>query len=322
LKTWIKSLRSPSAFTLIELIVVLALIGGLFAITAPVVGLQITRSRVATEMSSLQNMAAAVQASFESTDLEGTNIAALSGSVPAGVDTTNFSPSTSPTYIPSTINNFDWYVKIARQLGYSLQNFAFPASAVPAPAATVLYNANQNTRCMLIGPATESASQRFLIVSLIGSPAQLAIPPLPNPSNPQDPANLALFNDLWNTNWATTTGSLPATWIAALTAAQAQAWQGRMWQLCVQRVVCPKLTITVNNTDPTLSCYVYYNFNGSTAANSIVVPANGGSQTIATPIYYGRLIQAWRGTAPPPDPSATLFSQFVLRANSEITLQD
>ena len=148
-------MRSPSAFTLIELIVVLALIGGLFAITAPVVGLQITRSRVATEMSSLQNMAAAVQASFESTDLEGTNIAALSGSVPAGVDTTNFSPSTSPTYIPSTINTFDWYVKIARQLGYSPVSYTHLGPPRSEPGAYHPF-----ARSSLLPPAAWDAADR------------------------------------------------------------------------------------------------------------------------------------------------------------------
>jgi len=315
-------IKRRAAFTLLELIVVVALLGLLLAIVAPSIGYQITLQRVAAENASLLNLAAAVKASFESTDLEGTNIAALPGSVPTGVDTTNFSPSTAPGYVPASVNTYDWYVKIARQMGYSLTSLSFPLSAVPLQAGSILYNANGNARFMMIGPSTEPTAQRFLIVSLIASPGQLAIPPLPNPSNPQDPANLALFNDIWNTSWSTPGATLPPSWTPALTAAQIQAWQGHLWQLCVQQVVCPKLSLTVNDTDPTLSCYVYFNFNGTTAGSSIVVPANGGSQTVSVPIYYGRQIQAWRGTAAPPDPSASIFAQFILRANNEITLQD
>ena len=55
------------------------------------------------------------------------------------------------------------------------------------------------------------------------------------------------------------------------------------------------------------------------AGNSAVVPANGGTMVIPG-VYFGRLIQAYRGSAPPP--SGLLFSQFTLRDNNEITLQD
>ena len=37
-------------------------------------------------------------------------------------------------------------------------------------------------------------------------------------------------------------------------------------------------------------------------------------------IFFGRLVQAYRGLAPPP--TAQLFSQFILRDNAEITVQD
>jgi type II secretory pathway pseudopilin PulG len=318
---------APDAFTLIELAGVCAIIGILLATIAPVVGFQILRARIAAETASLQNLAAVVQASFESTDLEGTNIAAISGSVPSGVDLTNFSPSTSPSYTPATVNTNDWFVKIARQLGYSLPSPAqgSPVSGVPAAAASVLFNANNNARFMLIGPANEPVQQRFLIVSLVASPGQLAVPPLPNAANLQDPADLALFNDIWNTNWSAPGGILPPSWTAALTPQQIQSWQGsgasggRLWQLCVQRIVCPKYSLTINNTHPTQTCYVYYNINSGVAGNPAVAPANGGVYVVPG-VYCGRLIQAYRGTAPPP--TAQLFSQFVLRDDSEITLQD
>jgi type II secretory pathway pseudopilin PulG len=317
----------PGAFTLIELAAVCAIIGLLLATLAPVVGFQIMQGRIAAETTSLQNLAAAVQASFESTDLEGTNIAAISGSVPSGVDTTNFSPSTSPSYSPATVNTSDWFVKIARELGYSLPSPAqgSPVAGVPSAAAGVLFNSNNNTRFMLIGPTNEPIQQRFLIVSLIASPGQLAVPPLPNPANLQDPADLAFFSDIWNTNWTARGGVLPPSWIAALTPQEIQSWQGsgasggRLWQLCVQRIVCPKYSVTINNTHPTQTCYVYYNINSGVAGSPAIAPADGGVYVVPG-VYFGRLIQAYRGTGPPP--TAQLFSQFVLRDDSEITLQD
>jgi type II secretory pathway pseudopilin PulG len=317
----------PPAFTLVELAAVCAVIGILLATLAPVVGFQILRARIDAETAALQNLGAAVQASFESTDLEGTNIAAIWGSVPSGVDTTRFSPVTSPAYVPVTVYTNDWFIKVARQMGYSLPSPAqgAPVTGVPPQAAGILFNANNLTRCLMIGPDNESAQQRFLIVSLIASPGELAVPPLPNSSNLQDPGDLALFNDIWNTNWTAPGAVLPPTWVAALTQSQAQGWQGsgasggRMWQLCVQRITCPKYSVTINNSHPTQNCYVYYNINGAVAGSSASVPANGGVYAISG-VYYGRLIQAYRGTAPPP--AAGLFSQFTLRDNNEITLQD
>jgi type II secretory pathway pseudopilin PulG len=315
------------AFTLVELAAVCAVIGILLASIAPVVGFQILRSRIGAETAALQNLGAAVQSSFESTDLEGTNIAAMSGSVPSGVDTTNFSPSTAPSYSPSSVNTNDWFVKVARQMGYSLPapSQGSPVAGIPTPAASVLFNANNLARFMLPGPANEAAQQRFLIVSLVASPGQFAVPQLPNQANLQDPADLALFNDIWNTNWTAPGATLPPSWTASLTAQQVLDWQGsgasggHLWQLCVQRIVCPKFTVTINNSHPTQNCYVYYNLNGAVAGSSASVPANGGVYVIPG-IYYGRLIQAYRGTAPPP--TAGLFSQFTLRDNNEITLQD
>lgn len=321
------ALKTGRGFTLIELAGVCAVIGILLATIAPVVGYQILRARVDSETAALQNLGMAAQASFESTDLEGTNLAALPGSVPSGVDTTNFSPTTAPSYTPASVSTNDWFVKLARQMGYSLPapSQGSPMAAVPAPAAGVLFNPNNNARFMLEGPAGEPAQQRFLIVSLVAAPGQLAVPPLPNPSNPQDPADIALFNDIWDTNWTAPGATLPATWTSALAPSQVRDWQGsgssggRLWQLCVQRVVCPKFSITINNTHPTENCYVYFNINGGTAGSTAAVPANGGVFVIQG-VCFGRLIQAYRGTSPPP--SALLFSQFTLRDSNEITLQD
>jgi prepilin-type N-terminal cleavage/methylation domain-containing protein len=316
--------HSPG-FTLIELLCVCAVISILLATVGPAIGQQIVQARVTAETATLQAMGAAAQASFESADLEGTNLAALAGSVPAGVDPTSFSGSTDPAFVPATTNTYDWFAKLARQMGGIPQAGVAPTPALQPQVASVLRNASNNSRLMLIGPATEPGQQRFLLVSLVAAPGQLALPPLPNPANPQDPANLALFNDIWNTNWPSPTAVLPPSWTAGLSSGQLQAWLnggtgGRhLWQLCVQRIVCPKYSITINNTHPTDNCYLYFNFQGTTAGNSSVIPANAGT-VVVTGVYFGRLIQAYRGTAAPP--AAQLFSQFTLRDNNEITLQD
>jgi prepilin-type N-terminal cleavage/methylation domain-containing protein len=311
---------SRRGFTLLELVCVCAVIGILLAVTAPAVGYQILQARVSAETAALQNLAAAVQASFQSTDLEGTNVAAIPGSLPPGVDSTNFSASTNPGFVPATTNTFDWFAKLARQMGFTPVVGSPPTQAAQPQLSGILYNANGNLRVMLVGPTTEPTGQRFLIFSLVGSAAQLAVPALPDPSNNQDPADLALFNDIWNTSWNTPGAVLPPTWVAALSPAQVQAWQsaGRLWQLCVQRIVCPKYAVTINNNHPTDNCYVYYNLNGTTAGGTATVAANSGTSVI-TGIYAGRLIQAYRGASAG---SAQLFSQFSLRDNSEITLQD
>ena len=313
------------AFTLIEVVAVSAILGLLLAIMAPAIGRQVILARVAAETASLQTLADAVRASFESPDLEGTNIAALPGSVPSGVDLTNFSPSTDPGFVPSTTDTYDWFAKIARQLGESPQVGVAPIPALQPRIAAVLINPNGNSRFMMVGPESEATQQRFLIVSLMAPVGELAMPPLPNPANGQDPANLALFNDIWNTVWTNPGAVLPPSWTAALSAQQVQAWQGtgssggHLWLLCVQRIVCPKYSITINNTHPTDTCYVYYNLNGATAGGSATAAANSGTSVIVG-VYYGRLIQAYRGAAPPP--AAQLFSQFTLRDQCEITLQD
>lgn len=317
--------RLDRGFTLIELVAVCAVIGILLATSAPFIGRQLMDARVAAETSALQAMGASAQASFESVDLEGTNIAALPGAVPTGVDSTAFSGSTDPSLIPATTQTCDWFAKLARQMGYSPQPGVAPTPGLQPQVAQILINADRNTRVMLVGPENEPNQQRFLIASLMAPAGQLAIPPLPNPANAQDPANLAFFNDIWNTVWTYPGAVLPPSWIAALTPAQVQAWQGnggssrRLWLFCVQRIICPKYTVTINNTHPSDNCYIYYNLNGATAGNSAAASANSGV-CVVPGVCFGRLIQAYRGSAPPP--TAQLFSQFALRDNCEITLQD
>ena len=40
--------------------------------------------------------------------------------------------------------------------------------------------------------------------------------------------------------------------------------------------MCPKYTITINNTHPTDNCYVYYNFTGTNAGSTATSTANSG----------------------------------------------
>lgn len=310
------------AFTLLELVVVTAVIGVLVAVALPAVGSRILHARVAAETAELKRLATGIQASFESDDLEGTNIAALPGSVPAGVDTTGFSATTDVTSVPVTTNTFDWFAKLARQLGETPVVGVAPTWALQPRIAGILQNANHQSRLLLEGPATETGQQRFLLLSLMAPPGAVVLPPLPNPGNPQDPGNLALFNDTWNTDWTSAAAVLPPSWVSGLTPSQAAAWTagtGRLWQLCVQRIVCPKFSVTINDTHPTDNCYVYYNLNSGTAGASATVNANAGVGEISG-VLGGRTIQAYRGTAPPP--TASLFSQFILRDSAEITIQD
>jgi len=312
-------------FTLLELVAVCAILGILAAIALSDATRQIQRSRIAAENTALGRIAAAIQASFESTDLESNNIAAIGSSVPTGVDLTAFSTSTATSSLPSTTNAPDWFAKVTRQMGDTPVIGAPPTPPLQPRTAAVLLNANQSVRLLWEGPETESGQQRFLLVSLMDPDGALVLPAWPNPATTQDPSNLALFSDTWNTDWTNPAAVLPPSWISALTPAAIQAWQGgngspgRLWQLCVRRIVCPKFNLIVNNTHPSDNCYVYFNLNGTTAGSVITSAANSGTVVFAG-VLGGRTIQAYRGAAAPP--TATLFSQFILRDHCEITLQD
>jgi prepilin-type N-terminal cleavage/methylation domain-containing protein len=312
-------------FTLLELVAVCAVLGILAAIALSTASSQIQRSRVAAENTALGRIAAAIQASFESTDLESTNIAALSGTVPSGVDLTAFSNTTTTTAVPATTHAADWFAKVARQLGDAPALGVAPTPALQPRVAAVLLNANHALRLLWEGPESETGQQRFLLVSLMDPAGSLILPAWPNGSNPQDAGNLALFSDTWNTDWTDPAAVLPASWIRALSSPQIISWQGspgtpgRLWHLCVRRIVCPKFNVVVNNTHPTDNCYVYFNLNGSTAGSTITAAANAGT-VVFSGVLGGRTIQAYRGSAAPP--AGTLFSQFILRDHCEITLQD
>jgi hypothetical protein len=145
------------------------------------------------------------------------------------------------------------------------------------------------------------------------------MPQIPDVSN--SVLYLSYFNDFWDTDWNYSGATLPKSWTSALTTYQVASWQSNsnMSLLRVQRIVCPKYSITINNTHPSDNCYIYLNFNGLNAGSSSVINSNSGTFVIPS-ILAGRQIQAYRGAYPPPN--AILFSQFILRDNCEITLQD
>jgi prepilin-type N-terminal cleavage/methylation domain-containing protein len=312
-------------FTLLELVAVCAVLGILATVALSTASSQIQRSRIAAENTALGRIAAAVQASFESTDLESTNVAALSGTVPNGVDLTAFSNTTTTTAVPGTTTAADWFAKVARQMGDAPVLGVAPTPSLQPQVAAVLLNANHALRFLWEGPESETGQQRFLLVSLMDPDGNLVLPAWPNGLNSQDARNLALFSDTWNTDWTDPAAVLPPSWTGALSLPQITSWQGRpgspgrLWRLCVRRIVCPKFNVVVNNTHPTDNCYVYFNLNGTTAGATITAAANSGT-VVFSGILAGRTIQAYRGSAAPP--AGTLFSQFILRDHCEITLQD
>jgi len=319
----INFINSSRAFTLIEIIAVCAILGILFAISTQGIQLQIWNAKIKAEDAKLDNIRQTIQSSFESLDLEGTNIASFIDSVPQGTDPTQFSQTTDATYIPNTCYINDWYIKIAKQAGFSSQLGTAPTRALQPQIANILMNASGNIRIMLAGPSNEPNQQRFLILSLVAPQGELQMPSLPDSSNGSGYLNF--FNDIWNTDWSYSAANLPQSWILSLNNIQQTAWASKYHSipninlLRVKRIICNKYSITINNTHPTDNCYIFYNFNGATAANSCIINNNAGVSIIPS-ILAGRQIQAYRGLGNPPNSS--LFSEFTLRDNTEITLQD
>jgi prepilin-type N-terminal cleavage/methylation domain-containing protein len=311
-------------FTLLELVAVCAVLGILATLALSNASQQILHARVATENVALGRIAAAIEASFESTDLESTNIAAVGGTVPGGVDLTAFSSSNDVSTIPSTTNAPDWFAKVARQMGDVPLLGVAPSRQLQPRLAAVLTNPNHAVRLLWEGPETESGQQRFLLLSLMDPDGVLYLPPWPFPDNPQDPHNLALFTDTWNTDWADPAAVLPVSWQDGLGFPSLRSWgaggpSSRLWQLCVRRIVCAKFNVVVNNLHPSDNCYVFLNLNGSNPGTIFPIPANAGT-AVFPGVLAGRTIQAYRGAAQPP--VAALFAQFILRDHCEITLQD
>lgn len=305
--TWQKVLRTARGFSLLEVILVLFVVGTLAAALAPSVRDVIERTRREAEARSLDEIVATIGQSFESTDLTNLNIAALPGMIGGSDVPTSFSVATSGGYTTTTAT--DWFTKIARLRGITPQLGAAPSAIQQPELARIAFNPVGNPRWLFIGPA-ESGRQRFLLVSLMARPEQLNVPAYA--------ATTAWFDAIWNQDWESRTGSLPALWSSQLSAAQVNAWvpgAGTLsWtnRLVVRRIVLPKFRVTVNNNHASENAYLA--FNNTSAA--LVAPAASGVN-VSQEILAGRVVSVFRGTAAP----GVETLRFSIRENATVTLQ-
>lgn len=301
---WRRVLRG---FSLLELVLVLFVLGVIAAALTPSVQQVITQARHASEVRSLDELAATITASFQSTDLTALNLAALPGHIGSGDSPTIFSNSTSAGYTTTTTN--DWFAKVARLRGITPQVGSPPSAAAQPELARIAFNTIGNPRRLFVGPS-ETGQQRFLLVSLTAPVAQLTMPPYES--------NAAWFNALWNHDWENRSGGLPAYWVSRLTPAQRAAWtQGsggttQIHRLVVRRITLPKYRFTVNNNHPTETAWLSFN----NMAPAFTAAPNSGANT--TPeILGGRLITLNRGTSWP----GVEALRFHVSANDAVTLQ-
>jgi len=297
--------RGRRGFSLLEIVLVLFVLGLLAASLAPSVRDTIERGRRDAELRSLDELAAAITASFEQTDLSNLNIAALPGTIGSADTVTLFSVST--TAPETTTASASWFAKLARLRGLSPQLGTAPA--LQPELAKLAFNPLGNPRLLLAGPV-ESGRQRFLLVSLMARNDQLTLPAY-------EPG-AAWFDALWQNDWESRSATPPAYWAGRLTTAQLAAWsQGQagltqVHRLCVRRLVLPKYRVTINSNHPTEAAFVA--FNNTPAA--FTAAANSGAN-VTPEILGGRLITVNRGPAPP----GIEALRFFLRENATITLQ-
>ena len=299
--------RVVRAFTLLELVLVLFVLAVMTATLAPSIAEILTRGRVEAEKHALAELADTITASFESTDLSSLNLAALPGTI-GGADTaTEFSGSSNAPY--TTTNSNSWFAKVARLRGVTPVVGSPPSTAAQPALAQVAYNTCGNPRLLFVGP-TEPGQQRFFLVSLMARGDQLTLPAYDG--------SAAWFNAIWSNDWESRTAAMPAYWSSALTPAQLAAWnQGngglkQTWRLCVQRIVLPKFTVTVNNNHPTNNAYLSFN----DTANAFTAAANSGATSTAE-ILGGRLVTVNQGTSWP----GAQALQFRIHENATVTVQ-
>ncbi|HEX7632105.1 MAG TPA: hypothetical protein VF388_08235 [Lacunisphaera sp.] len=302
-----QGLRVLRAFSLLEIVLVLFIIGLMAAAVAPSLREVIERGRRDAEARSLDELAATIAGTFDATDLTNENVASLAGTIGAADTPTRFSTSTTDTSALTAAA--DWFAKVARARGLMPQVGVAPTAAAQPALALIAYNAMGNPRLLFAGPA-EAGRQRFLLVSLTARSDQLALPPFE--------ATAAWFDALWNADWESRTAQPPAYWSGRLTPAQLAAWTDgsggltQVYRLCVRRIVLPKFTVTVNNNHASDSAYVSFN----NTSPAFTAPANSGANT--TPeILGGRLITINRGTSLP----GVEALRFRLRENATITVQ-
>jgi type II secretory pathway pseudopilin PulG len=297
--------RVVGGFSLLEILLVLFVFATLAALLVPSVRETIERTRRDGEMRSLEEVAAAITASFENSDLSNLNVAALPGTIGPGETATVFSTTTAAPYAAAASS--DWFVKVARLRGVTPQ-IGTAVSAQPE-LMRIAVNPLGNARWLYAAPA-EPGRQRFLLVSLMARNEQLTVPAYE--------ANAPWFDAIWNNDWDGRTASVPAYWNGRLSSAQLAAWSsgsGGMTEtsrLCVRRIVVPKFRVTINNNHAGESAFVSFN----NTANAFTAGANTGV-SVTPEILAGRLVIINRGSAWP----GVEALRFHLRENSTVTLQ-
>jgi len=299
--------RFLRGFSLLEIVLVLFVLGIVAAALAPAVRDVVEKARREAEAKTLEELAATITASFESTDLSSLNLAALPGTIGPSDTATVFSVSTSAGY--STTASADWFAKVARLRGLTPQIGAAPSVAAQPELARIAFNPLGNPRFLFAAPA-EAGRQRFLLVSLMARSDQLVLPAYE--------ANAAWFDALWNTTWESRTASPPAYWSGRLTPTQLAAWnqgsggQTQADRLRVRRIILPKFRVSVNNNHPAEQAFVSFN----NTSPAFTAPANSGA-SVTPEILGGRLVIINRGAAWP----GVEALRFNLHENPTVTLQ-
>jgi prepilin-type N-terminal cleavage/methylation domain-containing protein len=292
------------AFTLIEILIVVAIISGMFALSVPTIMGLLEKSQLDAESNALNAIRDDIIRSFDSTDFASVNIAALAGDVPSGVPTTVFTGNPDGDYIATSAA--DWYAKIAAIRGSGFG----PAAPGSQPAVKdILYNHYGRARGF-VAAAPQPRAQRFLLFSIMAPNAQLVMPP--NDGTPE------WFEAIWNTEWDTKGGAIPAYWTARLSADQQAAWNGsagsgsRLYLMRVIRITLPRYVLRISNNHPTGNGYIYFN-------NGMFVEAPAESGVTESPaILGGRQIVVKKGAD---EASAIETNRFLLRDDSDVFIQ-
>lgn len=298
-------LRGTGGFTLLEIVLVLFVLGILAAALAPSVRDIVERGRREAEARTLDDLAGTINASFENTDLNNLNLAAMPGAIAVTDSPTLFSASTTALY--TTTDNAAWFAKVARLRGLTPQVGVAPVAQPELARLTT--NQLGNPRLLFAAP-DETGRQRFLLISLAARSEQLALPAYEN--------NSAWFDAIWSNDWESRTATVPAYWQSRLSAAQLTSWQQgsggltQVHRLIVRRIVLPKFRVTVNDNHPTDQAFVSFN----NTSNAFTAAANSGA-TSTPEILGGRLITINRGTAWP----GVEALRFRLRENATVTVQ-
>ena len=303
----LSAFQAALGFTLLEIVLALFILATMSALLVPSVGSVIEKSRLMSEQRALSELTETITASFQNTDLNNLNVAALPGFIGASDTATEFSTTTASA--SATTNNNVWFAKVARLRGISPIVGSAPTASVQPALAQIVFNPLGNPRSLFAAPG-EAGRQRFLLISLMARTEQLALPAYES--------SAAWFDAIWNHDWEDRTANPPSYWQTRLTAPQLAAWRagsGGMtsaYRLCVQRIVLPKYRLTVNNNHPNEQAFVSFN----NTANAFAAPANAGA-TVTPEILGGRLITINRGTAWP----GVEALRFHLRENATVSVQ-